>query len=326
MAETIHGLAEASEQLVATATDLDAGAREGAERNSRLRALAAENRARLDASSESLAALSTDAEASAASIEQLAEASEEIRTFVTLVQKLARQSKLLALNAAMEAARAGDHGHGFAVVAEEVRRLSAMSSDAAERTERVVSGVLKGVADSRATSARTLDTVRSVRGATEQGSRSFGNIEQAVAEADQWASAIQSTVTSASGLARDLRAKLDSLATGTESFAAAMQEVAASSEEQSASTEQIAAAASVLSSAADRLSRVVSNLRIESTTSTYAAVTMPPGAQAPVSALTPPPRPRKETPSHGSMSVPPSIRKTPHSSQSTVAARRNRER
>jgi methyl-accepting chemotaxis protein len=294
MAQTIQGLAEASEELVSTAGDLDAGAREGTERNARLRTLAAENRSRLDDSARALSTLSGDAEASAASIEQLAEASEEIRTFVTLVQKLARQSKLLALNAAMEAARAGDHGHGFAVVAEEVRRLSAMSSDAAERTERVVSGVLKGIAESRTMSERTLETVRSVRGATEQGSRSFGNIEQAVAEADQWSSAIQLTVTSASALARDFRVKLDSLAAGTESFAAAMQEVAASSEEQSASTEQIAAAAGVLSVAADRLSRVVANLRLESTTSTYA--------------VAPPQAARRETPSHGAMKVPPSVK------------------
>ena len=123
MAETIQVLSQSSEELVSAAGDLDAGAREGTERNAQLRSLAAANRARLDESSHALESLSTDAEASAAAIEQLAEASEEIRTFVTLVQKLARQSKLLALNAAMEAARAGDHGHGFAVVAEEVRRL-----------------------------------------------------------------------------------------------------------------------------------------------------------------------------------------------------------
>jgi methyl-accepting chemotaxis protein len=263
MAETIQALAGSSERLVGMAAQLDAGATEGAERNARLRSLALANRSRLDASTQSLSALSTDAEASAAAIEQLAEASEEIRSFVTLVQKLARQSKLLALNAAMEAARAGEHGHGFAVVAEEVRRLSAMSSDAAERTERVVNGVLNGIAQSRSTSERTVATVRTVRGATEEGSRSFGDIERAVAEADGWTSSIQHTVSAANGLARDMRGKLDSLASGTESFAAAMQEVAASSEEQSASTEQIAAAASTLSAAAERLSRVVANLRLD---------------------------------------------------------------
>jgi methyl-accepting chemotaxis protein len=306
MAQTIQGLAEASEEMVSAAADLDTGAREGTDRNTTLRALAAQNRTRLDESSRALATLSTDAEASAAAIEHLAEASEEIRTFVTLVQKLARQSKLLALNAAMEAARAGDHGHGFAVVAEEVRRLSAMSSDAAERTERAVNGVLKGIAQSRTSSERTVETVRSVRGATEDGSRSFGDIEQAVAEADQWSSAIQLTVTSASALARDLRAKLDTLATGTESFAAAMQEVAASSEEQSASTEQIAAAAGVLSGAADRLSKVVSNLKIESATATYA---VPAPAAAPAPAVGPTPAAlHKETPSHGGVKIPPSVK------------------
>ncbi|HEY4306252.1 MAG TPA: methyl-accepting chemotaxis protein [Gemmatimonadaceae bacterium] len=297
MAETIQALSESSEELVSAAGDLDAGAREGTERNTKLRALATQNRARLDESSRALDSLTTDAEASAAAIEQLGEASEEIRTFVTLVQKLARQSKLLALNAAMEAARAGDHGHGFAVVAEEVRRLSAMSSDAAEKTERVVNSVLKGVAQSRSTSERTVQTVHGVRGATQEASRSFGDIEHAVIEADQWASAIQLTVASASGLSRDLRAKLDTLATGTESFAAAMQEVAASSEEQSASTEQIAAAASVLAGAAERLSKVVANLKVESQTATYA---IPPMKMPP----------RKETPSHGLMSIPPSVKTT----------------
>jgi methyl-accepting chemotaxis protein len=327
MAETIQALSESSEEMVSTASDLDAGAREGTERNAKLRSLATTNRTRLNESSRALESLSTDAQASAAAIEQLAEASEEIRTFVTLVQKLARQSKLLALNAAMEAARAGDHGHGFAVVAEEVRRLSAMSSDAAEKTERVVSGVLKGVAQSRATSERTLETVRGVRGATDEASRSFGDIEQAVAESDQWSSAIQLTVTSASGLARELRAKLDTLATGTESFAAAMQEVAASSEEQSASTEQIAAAASVLSGAADRLTKVVANLKIESATSTYPALPMPADVQLlQKTAATPLALPRKETPTHGSPSVPPSMqvgRKTPHTPLSAIGHRQS---
>ncbi len=263
MAGTIQALVGSSEHLVGVAAGLDKGAQEGVERNTRLRSLALDNRARLDDSSRSLTMLSDDVAASASAIDQLAVASEEVRTFVSLVQKLARQSKLLALNAAMEAARAGEHGHGFAVVAEEVRRLAAMSSDAAERTERVVSGVLNGIAQSRSSSERTVETVRAVRGATEEGSRSFGQIETAVAEADAWTSSIQGAVTAANELAREMSVRLDSLSSGTEAFAAAMEEVAASSEEQSASTEEIAAAAATLAGAADRLMRIVSNLRLD---------------------------------------------------------------
>jgi len=288
MAETIQALAGSSEHLVGVASTLDAGAHEGVERNARLRALALENRARLDDSSRSLATLSGDIEASAAAIEQLTSASEEVRTFVTLVQKLARQSKLLALNAAMEAARAGEHGHGFAVVAEEVRRLAAMSSDAAERTERVVGEVLRGVAQSRASSGRTVEMVRTVREATEQGSRSFGQIETAVAEADALTASIENAVAAASSLVREMRSKLDSLAAGTDSFAAAMQEVAASSEEQSASTEEIAAAAGTLSGAAERLTLLVSNLRLERTPQDGDGPSVPPtGFQIPVMRPTP---------------------------------------
>jgi methyl-accepting chemotaxis protein len=265
MAAMIQTLAASSDHLVNIAGELETGASEGVRRNAQLRTLALDNRSRLDESAKSLAGLSTDVEASAEAIEGLAQASEEVRSFVTLVQKLARQSKLLALNAAMEAARAGEHGHGFAVVAEEVRRLAAMSSDAAERTEQVVSGVLRGVEASRSTSARTVDTVRAVRGVTENASRSFGEIETAVAEADGWTATIEGAATTANSLVREIQQKLESMSAGTESFAAAMQEVAASSEEQSASTEEIAAAAATLSGAAERLSRLVANLRLEQT-------------------------------------------------------------
>jgi methyl-accepting chemotaxis protein len=79
-------------------------------------------------------------------LDALRDSAEEIRGFVALVRKMARQSKLLALNAAMEAARAGEQGSGFAVVAGEVRRLARTSSEAADRTESLVGNVLEHVA------------------------------------------------------------------------------------------------------------------------------------------------------------------------------------
>lgn len=281
MAESIQALASSSDALVVLGARLDQGAREGVARNARLRELALENRARLDESTISLATLGTDVSASAAAIDGLAGASEEIRSFVTLVQKLARQSKLLALNAAMEAARAGEHGHGFGVVAEEVRRLAAMSSDAAERTERVVSGVLQGIEQSRTSTSRTVETLSAVRDTTEQGSRSFEEIEKAVADTDAWTASIEQAATSSNALSNELRTRLETLAGGTESFAAAMEEVAASSQEQSASTEQIAAAASTLAGTAERLTQIVANLRLEATRTGEHAVPTSPAVRAP---------------------------------------------
>ena len=261
MASAVQALTESSGELVTIATSLQSGARDGVERNLKLRTLATENRARLDESARALELLGGEVEGSARAVAELARASGEIRSFVTLVQKLARQSKLLALNAAMEAARAGDQGEGFAVVASEVRRLSTMSSDAAERTEQIVAEVLKGVETTRLSSGRSVETVRAVRSATEQGSLSFGLIEGAVEELDAWTSAISGTATAASALVGEVNARLGALSHGVESIAAAMEEVAASSQQQSASTEEIAAAASTLTNAGDRLTKLATRLK-----------------------------------------------------------------
>src|SRR6185436_7056119 len=119
-------------------------------------------------------------------------------------------------------ARAGEHGEGFAVVASEVRRLAAMSSEAAERTHSVVADVLAGIERSRASSDRMVSTVRTVRSATELGSRSFDEIEQAVNSTDAWTTAVERTAKSARSLADELHTRTESLANGTDSFAAAM--------------------------------------------------------------------------------------------------------
>jgi methyl-accepting chemotaxis protein len=262
MAETIGSLAQSAAALKELATTLDDGARGGSLRNTTLRALAMENRAGLDASAESLGVLSSDVSDSATAIESLGVASEEIRSFVGLVRKLARQSKLLALNAAMEAARAGEHGEGFAVVASEVRRLAAMSADAAERTEEIVAGVLSAILESRASAARAVTTAEEVRSATARASESFTEIEMAVVEAEAWTVSVEQTSTETNNLVMEMTQRLEVLSTGTESFAAAMEQVAASSQEQSASTQEIAAAAATLATAAERLQRLVANLKL----------------------------------------------------------------
>jgi methyl-accepting chemotaxis protein len=273
MAESIRTLNAAAEALVRLAADLDSRGREGVDRNARLRALAAENRARLDESSRALDALFAEAQESAAAAAALAAASEEVRSFVVLQRKMARQSKLLALNAAMEAARAGDHGEGFAVVAGEVRRLAASSAEAAERTETVVEALLAGIESTRTSSARMSETVRGVRAVTQGAAESFAQIESAVTQLDEWTSAVERTARAAYELARDTTQRLGALAGGTEAFASAMEQVAASSQQQSASTQEIAAAAASLSGAAERLAALVANLRQGGETAAVAPAT-----------------------------------------------------
>ncbi len=262
MAQTIQRTAMDAGTLKEIADRVSADALDGVKRNTRLRVLATENRARLDQSALALETLTAEAETSAAATAALALASEEIRAFVTLVRKIARQSKLLALNASMEAARAGEQGEGFAVVASEIRTLATTAHQAAERTERLVNDVLGRVEASRDSSKRTVATVSGVRLATREAVASFEQVEAAVVDAENWASATERAAADSSALVREMTDRLDDLARGTESFAAAMQQVAASSEEQSASTEEIAAAAAAQAISAERLSALVATFRL----------------------------------------------------------------
>jgi methyl-accepting chemotaxis protein len=263
MADTIKLLSLDAGRLNTLASSVSGGAAEGIARNQRLKDLATESHEQLDESARRLDALVSDVQASARATESLATASDQIRGFVLLVQKIARQSKLLALNAAMEAARAGEQGEGFTVVANEVRRLAQSAAEAAEHTHQLMQELIAQMESARETSVRSMTTVETVRAATAHGRQAFTQVEVAVDEADQWVGTMASTAAAGYALAGEITAKLDSLTAGTQSFANAMQDVAAASEEQSASTQEIAAAATALVTAAEKATGTAKVLRAE---------------------------------------------------------------
>lgn len=267
MARTIKEIADDASKLEGISASLRERAQENLRRERRLRTLAQENRARLDESSRALGLLTSDASASAESIEALAIAVDEIRAFLTLVQKISRQSKLLALNAAMEAARAGEQGEGFGIVADEVRRLAADSAEAAERTDLLARAMLERVGRSRESAARTLGTLQTVNDATSHGRQSFMQVEQGVIDAEKWSASIETAVEESNRLVVDMTQRLDNLALGTQGFASAMHQVAAASEEQSDNIDEIAGAASSLSSAARRVAQLVGTFKLGDTPS-----------------------------------------------------------
>ena len=261
--QAITQLSAEADRLAALSTTMREVALDGLKRDRSLRILAQENRARLEKTAGALEALTSDALGSAQAIEELSAAVDEIRAFLILVQKISRQSKILALNAAMEAARAGEHGHGFAVVATEVRRLASSSAEAANRTTSLVEEMLERVKRSRESTARTVTTVEEVLEATREGKVSLAKVEEGTLEGEELSSRIQGTALESSELVAAMTEKFSTLARGTAAFARAINHVAISSEDHSRQISDIAHAASQLQETSQRISQLVGGFRLE---------------------------------------------------------------
>jgi methyl-accepting chemotaxis protein len=254
---TIRELTAEATRLVEISANLREAAQEGLRRDQTLRQLARDNRVRLERSTSSLQELASDALESAEGIDALSAAADEIQAFLILVQKISRQSKLLALNAALEAARAGEHGHGFAVVATEVRRLASSSAEAAQRTTSLVQEMLDSVTHSRESTARTVATVEQVLESTRAGRQSLTKVEEGTVEGEDLSLRIEAAVRESGELVTAMNQRLASLSQGTAAFSRAMQHVAVSNEEQSRTIGEIAVAATALTDGSGRITQLV---------------------------------------------------------------------
>ncbi len=118
---------------------------------------------------QSIRQLAQEVESTSKTIEALAEETASIGAVLEVIRGIAEQTNLLALNAAIEAARAGEQGRGFAVVADEVRALAGRTQDSTKdiqlRIERLQGGVAKAVQAMHAGSSKARDSVERAAGA-----------------------------------------------------------------------------------------------------------------------------------------------------------------
>jgi methyl-accepting chemotaxis protein len=227
---------------------------------------------------------------SAEKVQEMGSRSDQIGDIVTTIEDIASQTNLLALNAAIEAARAGEAGKGFAVVADEVRKLAERSSTSTKEIASLIKSIQKTVSEAVIAmdegakevekgvlianeAGESLDDIlKAAEGVSEQAEQAAAAAEQMSASANELVAAVDSvsavieentaaTEEMAAG-STEVTQAIENIASVSEENSAAVEEVSASAEEMSAQVEEVTASAQTLAELAKQLQAVVNQFKV----------------------------------------------------------------
>jgi methyl-accepting chemotaxis protein len=246
-ADSASAMAAAVEQLTVSINQISESAHDTERYSSAATTLAASGETRVAEAANEMALIAQQTSSAAGAIRSLESRAAEISTIANVIKEIAAQTNLLALNAAIEAARAGEQGRGFAVVADEVRKLAERTSSATEEITSMIGAI-------QADTATAVDTMDKALPQVERGLDLARQAEHSLREIRDGAGTTLERI-------RDVALVTQEQSAASTSIAQQVESIAQMVEETSASTQHTADSARDLDAIARELGELVARFR-----------------------------------------------------------------
>ena len=245
--DATQSMAAAIEEMTVSITHISDSAKETQTSSLASVDLSESGAARVETATHEIKEIASAVSDASGRIRKLEESANQISSIAGVIKEIAGQTNLLALNAAIEAARAGEQGRGFAVVADEVRKLAERTSSATIEIERMITGI----------QADTVDVVGVMDAALPQVAAGVQAAEEAAESLRQLKDGAQSTLLSI----REVASATQEQSIASTSIAQRVEQIAQMVEETSAAMESTAETAADMEKISHELTMLISRFR-----------------------------------------------------------------